>query len=85
MEMLKSAERKKFPGCFFPLTLQSRQILLVQNYCQLTPALGKHGLQSSGSALLPYKANQETDLMANWSETSTGALAGLQNSQGLEI
>ena len=51
---------------------------------QLTPELGKHGLQSSGSALLPYKANQETDLTANWAETSTGALAGLQNPQELD-
>ena len=76
---VKRGEREKFPGCFFPLTLQSCQILPVQNYSgQLTPELGKHGLQSSGSALLSCKANQETDVTANWSETSTGALAGLQ-------
>ena len=83
----KEGREKEIPW----LLLSSYPTILPNSSCpklfrgQLTSELGKHGLQSSGSALLPYKANQETDLMANWSETSTGALAGLQNSQRLEI
>ena len=33
---VKRGERERFPGCFFPLTLQSGQILPVQNYSEVS-------------------------------------------------